>query len=127
MICANPDIQVHRGTKLIWCAGALAAAYEQLGGDVIYLGKPHPPIYDEALNRLSAMSGAAQEPTRILAIGDGLRTDILGANRTGIDALFITGGIHGDMFANEPDATSVGIALSGQELFAAAFQPRLKW
>lgn len=127
MICANPDLQVHRGTKLIWCAGALAAAYEKLGGDVVYFGKPHPPIYDEALRRMSEMKGIALEPSRILAIGDGLRTDILGANRTGIDALFITSGIHGEMFEADPDASTVMAALSDQELFASAFQPRLKW
>jgi HAD superfamily hydrolase (TIGR01459 family) len=127
MICANPDLQVHRGTKLIWCAGAVAAAYEKLGGEVTYFGKPHPPVYDAALKRLSELKGAALAQTRILAIGDGLRTDILGANRTGIDALFITAGIHGEMFAGDPDASAVSAALSDQELFASFFQPRLKW
>lgn len=124
MICANPDLQVHRGARLIWCAGALAAAYEKLGGEVIYFGKPHPPIYDTALARLDEMK-AGLEPAKILAIGDGLRTDILGANRVGLDALFITGGIHGDQF--EDDEVNVAATLAEQELFAAAHLPRLKW
>jgi len=125
MICANPDIQVHRGSKLIWCAGALAAAYEKLGGEVLYFGKPHPPVYDAALKRLAEIRGAALDPTRILAIGDGMRTDILGANRTGLDALFITAGIHGELFAE--DDADVSAILSEKELFAAAWQAKLSW
>jgi len=124
MICANPDIQVHRGTKLIWCAGALAAAYEKLGGEVIYFGKPHPPVYDQALKQLGEMKPGL-DAAKILMIGDGLRTDILGANRVGIDALFITGGIHGEQFADSE--VNVAAALAEQELFAAAHMPRLKW
>lgn len=123
MICANPDLQVHRGAKLIWCAGALAAAYEKLGGEVVYFGKPHPPVYDAALQRLADIKGVALDPTRILAIGDGMRTDILGANRTGLDALFITGGIHVDLFAGAADVPEI---LSAHELFAVAYQPGLK-
>ncbi len=124
MICANPDIQVHRGTKLIWCAGALAAAYEKLGGEVIYFGKPHPPVYDTALKNMATLKGAEIDPSKILAIGDGLRTDILGANRVGIDALFITAGIHGEQFAGED--VNVAATLAEQELFAAAHMARLK-
>ena len=89
MLCANPDILVQRDGKLIWCAGALAGEYEKLGGQVIYYGKPHLPIYDLAL---AATKGAR----RVLAIGDGLHTDIKGANNAGIDALFIADGVHGE-------------------------------
>jgi HAD superfamily hydrolase (TIGR01459 family) len=89
MLCANPDWVVQRGGKLIWCAGALADAYEKIGGPVIYYGKPMPEIYD--LVRASA-PGAK----RMLAIGDGMHTDIKGANVAGIDALFIADGIHGE-------------------------------
>ena len=89
MLCANPDIVVQRDGKLIWCAGALAAEYEKLGGEVIYYGKPFLPIYDLAL---AATKGAH----RILAVGDGLHTDIKGANNAGIDALFIADGVHGE-------------------------------
>jgi HAD superfamily hydrolase (TIGR01459 family) len=89
MLCANPDWIVQRGGKLIWCAGALADAYEKMGGRVIYYGKPKPEIYD--LVRAS-LPGAE----RMLAIGDGMHTDIKGANAAGIDALFIADGIHGE-------------------------------
>ena len=88
MLCANPDWVVQRGGKMIWCAGALADAYEKIGGPVIYYGKPKPEIYD--LVRASA-PGAK----RMLAIGDGMHTDIKGANAACIDALFIADGIHG--------------------------------
>ena len=89
MICANPDLVVQRGGRLIPCAGALAKAYEALGGKVVYYGKPHRPIYDH----VRAAAGGAR---RLLAIGDGLATDIKGANAAGIDAVFIADGIHGE-------------------------------
>lgn len=130
MICANPDIKVHRGARLIWCAGAVAAAYEAIGGHVVYFGKPHPPIYAEALTRLGTLAGRTLEATRILAVGDGMHTDILGANRTGIDALLISSGIHAERFGAAPDAPEarrVAAELDGEDLFAVAFQPRLKW
>jgi len=130
MLCANPDIKVHRGARLIWCAGALAAAYEAIGGQVTYFGKPHPPIYAQALARLGALAGRPLEATRVLAVGDGMHTDILGANRTGIDALLISSGIHAERFGPAPDAPEarrVAAELDGEDLFAVAFQPRLKW
>jgi HAD superfamily hydrolase (TIGR01459 family) len=89
MICANPDLVVHRGPKLCYCAGALGREYERLGGKVIYYGKPHRPIYDAAR---AALNGA----THPLAVGDGLFTDVLGANRAGLDVLFIADGVHGE-------------------------------
>jgi HAD superfamily hydrolase (TIGR01459 family) len=92
MLCANPDIVVQRGDKLIWCAGALAEAYEKIGGPVIYYGKPHPPIYEAALAQ--AAKSAGREVCRPLAVGDGADTDIKGASRVGIDALFVAQGIH---------------------------------
>ena len=94
MICANPDIVIHRGDTLIYCAGALARQYEELGGSVVYAGKPHGPIYDRALALAEQARGAPIEKPRVLAIGDGVRTDIVGATRAGLDALFVTGGIH---------------------------------
>jgi HAD superfamily hydrolase (TIGR01459 family) len=94
MICANPDIVIHRGDTLIYCAGALARRYEDIGGSVIYAGKPYGPIYDRALTLAERARGAPIEKRRVLAIGDGMRTDILGATRAGLDALFVTGGIH---------------------------------
>ena len=93
MICANPDIVIHRGETLIYCAGALARRYEELGGSVIYAGKPYAPIYDRAL-ALAGLAARTVDKRRVLAIGDGMRTDILGASRAGLDVLFVTGGIH---------------------------------
>ena len=85
LICANPDIMVERGPKVVYCAGALAEAYEKLGGRVIYAGKPHAPIYEEAFRQLAALKGRAVPKERILAIGDGVRTDIAGAGAMRLD------------------------------------------
>lgn len=92
LLCANPDLVVDRGHVREWCAGALAALYTEMGGESLYFGKPHPPIYDLARRRLASIGGTA-DPSRILAIGDGIRTDIQGAQGEDIDSLFITGGL----------------------------------
>jgi HAD superfamily hydrolase (TIGR01459 family) len=110
LLCANPDIVVQRGGKLVWCAGALARLYAELGGDSVYYGKPHPPIYAEALT--VARAAAQRAKPRVLALGDGLETDIRGANLAGIDAVFIADGIHGED-VREMTAQAVA-ALCGQ-------------
>lgn len=92
LLCANPDIVVDRGEQREWCAGALAKLYTEMGGESLYFGKPHPPIYDLARRRLDAVDMAASEG-RILAIGDGIATDIAGAMGEDIDSLFISGGL----------------------------------
>ena len=92
LLCANPDIIVDRGDKREWCAGAVARAYTEMGGTSLYFGKPHAPIYDLARRRLSAIRPNIPDD-RILAIGDGITTDIQGALGEGIDSLFITGGL----------------------------------
>jgi len=92
LLCANPDIVVDRGHQREWCAGALAKLYAEMGGESLYFGKPHPPIYDLARRRLSAL-GKVVPDDRILAIGDGILTDIQGAIGEDIDSLFITGGL----------------------------------
>jgi len=94
MICANPDIVIHRGENLIFCAGALAGRYEELGGSVIYAGKPHARIYHWALALAERARGAPLGKDRVVAIGDGMKTDIVGASRAGLDALLVTQGIH---------------------------------
>ena len=96
MICANPDLVVHRGHKLVYCAGSVAELYETLGGEAIYAGKPHPPIYHACLEKIAALRGAPVAPRRVLAIGDALRTDLAGAAAVGLDALFVADGIHRD-------------------------------
>lgn len=93
-ICANPDIVVERGDKLIYCAGAIAELYRELGGEVIFYGKPHAPIYDRALEIAEAKLGKPTPKEQILAIGDSIRTDLTGANAMGLRCLFVTRGIH---------------------------------
>ena len=92
LLCANPDIVVDRGETREWCAGALAQLYTEMGGESLYFGKPHPPIYDLARRRLAAM-GKQTNDAGILAIGDGILTDIAGAVGEDIDSLFISGGL----------------------------------
>lgn len=92
LLCANPDIVVDRGEVREWCAGALAKLYTEMGGESLYFGKPHPPIYDLARRRLTEL-GTAIADSRILAIGDGVLTDIAGAMGEDIDSLFISGGL----------------------------------
>ncbi len=123
MVCANPDIRVRWGDRLIYCAGALAALYETLGGRVIHAGKPHTPIYALSREMLDQIrpNGAA----RILAIGDGLQTDILGANQQNIDVVYVygAGGIHD----GETDASALANALDGAGVHALGAMERLRW
>lgn len=92
LLCANPDIVVDRGEVREWCAGALAKLYTEMGGESLYFGKPHPPIYDLARRRLAEL-GQEIADSEIMAIGDGPHTDIAGAMGEGLDSLFITGGL----------------------------------
>ena len=94
MICANPDHMVERGNRLVYCAGALAAVYEDLGGEVIYAGKPHEPVYELALETIARLIGESVGKDQVLAIGDGLNTDIAGAGNLGIDAVFVASQLH---------------------------------
>jgi HAD superfamily hydrolase (TIGR01459 family) len=119
MLCANPDLKVYRGKQLCWCAGALAKAYEALGGSVIYYGKPHPAIYQAALK-------AAGNPKKPLAIGDALITDLMGAQGAGIEALFIADGLHGEEI--EPyTARHLGEMFAVHHVSAKASMRALKW
>uniref|UniRef100_UPI003BAC1EF4 TIGR01459 family HAD-type hydrolase n=1 Tax=Stappia sp. TaxID=1870903 RepID=UPI003BAC1EF4 len=128
-ICANPDIVVERGDKLVWCAGALARLYEDMGGKVTIVGKPHTPIYNLAIARAEAAAGAPLERSSILAIGDGLPTDIRGAYANSLDVLFITGGIHGADFGptGAPEEDLVRKRLAEEGLRARAAIPELRW
>jgi len=94
MLCANPDLVVERGNKLVYCAGALAALYAEKGGEVIYAGKPHLPIYERTFATLEHLAGSALARERILAIGDGIDTDLLGAHRAGLRSVFIASAVH---------------------------------
>lgn len=94
MVCANPDLTVERGSRIIYCAGALAATYEKLGGKVSYAGKPYLPVYDMAFAMIGQLKGKPIPRDRVLAIGDGIRTDIKGAAAAGLDSVFIASGVH---------------------------------
>ncbi|MBC7736315.1 MAG: TIGR01459 family HAD-type hydrolase [Candidatus Saccharibacteria bacterium] len=120
-LCANPDIIVDYGDQRLYCAGALAAAYEALGGTALYFGKPHPPIYDLARRRLSALL-PGQDPA-ILCIGDGIDTDIQGGQSEDLDTLFVTGGISANEFGSDP--ANPDPALLEKWLHAAARSPTL--
>ncbi|MDE2111875.1 MAG: TIGR01459 family HAD-type hydrolase [Alphaproteobacteria bacterium] len=119
MICANPDVIVPRGGKLVHCAGGLARAYEAIGGEVIYYGKPHLPIYKVALE-------AAGSPTRPLVVGDGLETDIRGANRAGMDSLFVIDGVHAQELG-APTPENLTALLAKKSVTARAAMSALAW
>jgi HAD superfamily hydrolase (TIGR01459 family) len=126
LICANPDIVVERGDRLIYCAGAIAELYRELGGDVIFYGKPHRPIYERAIELAAECRRDAIELNRVLAIGDSVRTDLAGAHGFGIDCLFVTRGIHAEDFegVDQLDPASV------KELFGhppRALMRELRW
>lgn len=95
-ICANPDLHVHVGAELLECAGAIATLYADLGGDVVWAGKPHPVAYATALDVAAELRGGPVARRRVLAIGDSVRTDLAAAAGAGVDALFIASGIHRD-------------------------------
>lgn len=114
LFCANPDIVVQFGDKLIWCAGAVARDYEAMGGRVVMAGKPYAPIYELAYRELRGIAQRDIDKSRILAIGDGLPTDIAGANAQGLDCVFIASGMHGEaLWTNgKLDAGKIKQALS---------------
>jgi HAD superfamily hydrolase (TIGR01459 family) len=127
-ICANPDMVVERGNRLITCAGAIAELYRSLSGEVIFYGKPHRPIYDRALELAAEKRGASTPHERVLAIGDSVRTDLTGANLMGLDCLFMTRGIHSADF----EALDVADEFSVRRLFGdtkppGALMQDLKW
>lgn len=128
-VCANPDLVVHVGDTLYLCAGTVAAEYQALGGPVVWCGKPYPGAYARAFEKAAILHGGAVPPHRVLAIGDAVRTDLAGAARAGIDALFITGGIHRDevMRTGTIDPAALRDTLAGAGIGALAAMPALAW
>jgi HAD superfamily hydrolase (TIGR01459 family) len=120
MLCANPDHRVERGHRLIYCAGALAAVYEGFGGRVVYAGKPYTPIYALALQTAGDLAGREMKREEVLAIGDGVHTDIAGAVGVGVDAVFVASGLHVDKAARDGEPLD-GSKLA--ELFAGSKPP----
>ncbi len=126
LVCANPDIVVERGDRLIYCAGAIAELYRELGGEVIFYGKPHRPIYERALRLAAERRGGEVPLKRVLAIGDSVRTDLAGAHGFGIDCLFVTRGIHSEEFEGLDQLEPASI----RELFGhppRALMRELRW
>ena len=114
LICTNPDLIVHRGNVEELCAGSVAKVFEDLGGEVIYFGKPHKEIYNMCF----------ESSEKVLAIGDNLRTDIKGANNLKIDCIFITEGVHRKEFNNYSELNEL---LKKYSVKANFFQKELKW
>jgi HAD superfamily hydrolase (TIGR01459 family) len=129
MICANPDIVVQKGDRLIYCGGALAQRYEEMGGEVIMAGKPHAPIYDLCLAEAQLILGRPLDRSRVLCIGDGIATDAKGANRQDLDLLFVASGIHGaeTIGPDGLDAAAVEALLSREGAHAAHAMADLAW
>jgi HAD superfamily hydrolase (TIGR01459 family) len=120
LLCANPDLVVDRGESREYCAGALAALYTEMGGESLYFGKPHPPIYDLARRRLETVGLNASE-ARIICIGDGIGTDVLGASGEDLDCLFITGGLAAaeTKTTRQPDPAALDAFLAAEMLSPA--------
>jgi HAD superfamily hydrolase (TIGR01459 family) len=127
MLCANPDLVVERGNELVYCAGAIADLYVATGGEVLYAGKPHRPIYDAALAAAAAARRDELAGKRILAIGDSLRTDITGARALGLDALFVLGGIHAEELGDRPPTAALTEMFAAAGITPQAVTPRLVW
>lgn len=129
MLCGNPDLVVERGDRLIYCAGAIADLYGALGGEVLYAGKPHPPIYDLALQRVAGLRSAMPAKRRVLAIGDSVRTDLRGATGFGLDCLFVTAGIHAEELGDrhDPNLAALNKIFADAGVAPKAVTQRLVW
>jgi HAD superfamily hydrolase (TIGR01459 family) len=130
MVCANPDVVVERGDTLVYCAGALADAYAALGGDVLYCGKPHAPIYDMALATAASLRGGRiPSRDRVLAIGDSVRTDLKGAAAFGLDVMFVTSGLHAEHYGSRdaPDMAALNKVFADSGVAPKAVMSGLKW
>ncbi len=130
MLCANPDLVVERGPKQIYCAGAIAERYAQMGGEMMLIGKPFGIAYEYACNACERLRGMLPEKKRIIAIGDAIRTDIRGANQFGIPSLFITSGIHAAELHGPdsyPDAPKIADFLRQQAYQPDFIAPALVW
>ncbi|RUW90068.1 TIGR01459 family HAD-type hydrolase [Mesorhizobium sp. M7A.F.Ca.US.010.02.1.1] len=127
-ICANPDIVVERGERMIWCAGALARDYAQLGGRTLIAGKPYAPIYNLAMKEVAEILGQPVERGQVLAIGDGMMTDVKGAADNGFDVLYVSGGIHARDYGDTlyPDPARLAAFLEKHGYGPVAVIPRLR-
>jgi HAD superfamily hydrolase (TIGR01459 family) len=130
MICANPDRVVQKGDRLIYCAGAFADLYVELGGRVTMAGKPFGPIYDLAMHEAERLLGRPVDRSRVLCVGDGVVTDVMGANAQGLDCLFVAAGIHGDSargVSGRVDADKAAALLRAETAYARYATLDLTW
>lgn len=128
MVCANPDIVVEVGDQIIYCAGAVAQAYDAIGGQVVMSGKPHAPIYELALEKLASVTGKPATTDRLLAIGDGPLTDLRGANQLGADCFFIVSGMHGEALQGQAVTAAIaGRIARDADAHATYAAPTLVW
>ncbi len=129
MVCGNPDVVVERGPTLVYCAGAIADLYANMGGEVLYAGKPYRPIYDLALAKAEEAAGHKIAPRRVLAVGDSVRTDLKGARTAGVDFLFVTSGIHAEELGNRerPDGAALTATFAAAGAMPNAVMRELRW
>jgi HAD superfamily hydrolase (TIGR01459 family) len=130
MVCANPDVVVERGDTLIYCAGAIADAYGALGGEVLYCGKPYMPIYETALEKVASLRGGTRPPlSRVLAIGDSVRTDLSGAAALGLDCIFVTSRLHAEAYGSReaPDVAALNAMFAAAGVTPKAIMRGLTW
>lgn len=128
LICANPDLVVMVGEQRLWCAGAIADRYQEMGGETLWAGKPYAPIYEAAMRLGSDILGRAVPRERVIAIGDAVRTDLTGATDAGIDCVFIADGIHGDELGRgSPDPEKLDALFAEHGYRPVAVMPQLAW
>lgn len=125
MICANPDKLVRKGNRLQFCAGALAEAYAALGGSVAMAGKPYAPIYELAIRKAAALTGATVDAGQVLAIGDGPETDILGAANQGYACVYVSGGVRDHAEDMAAELAHIHAAVPHAQVLAA--ETALRW
>lgn len=125
MICANPDLKVERDNRIIYCAGALAQSYEEMGGEVHYAGKPFAPIYEQAFAIAGRLTGGPVPKARVLAIGDGVGTDIEGAHRAGVRSVYIASPVF--LARGTPLAEAGAKLFEGRAAKPAAMMTALTW
>ena len=129
MVCGNPDVVVERGSTLVYCAGAIADLYAAMGGEVLYAGKPYRPIYDMALAKAEKIAGRKIALSRVLAVGDSVRTDLKGARTVGVDFLFVTSGIHAEELGSreQPDNAALTATFAAAGGMPKAVMRELRW
>jgi len=129
MVCGNPDVVVERGDRLVYCAGAIADLYASMGGEVLYAGKPYRPIYDMALAKAETAAGRKVAASRVLAVGDSVRTDLKGARTAGLDFLFVTSGIHAEELGGRerPDSEALTATFAAAGGMPKAVMRELTW